>query len=126
MGVKGLRPSAETRARISASLRGRKLSLAHRAKLTGNQHAWKGGRTIGSTGYVLIFSPTHPHKDCGGYVYEHRLVMEAHLGRTLLPTEVCHHINGIKDDNRIENLTRFDSQSDHASWHYQNEKEEES
>ena len=52
--------------------------------------------------------------------------MEAHLGRTLLPTEVCHHINGIKDDNRIENLTRFDSQSDHASWHYQNEKEEES
>jgi len=73
-----------------------------KAKRKGRKPSWKGGKTK-SNGYVLIFMPEHPFSQ-NGYVKEHRLVMEAHLSRTLLPTEVVHHINGIKDDNRIENL----------------------
>ena len=64
---------------------------------------WRGGRTmIGE--YVYLGSPNHPNKNSGGYVAEHRLVMEKKIGRYLTSNEEVHHINGIKDDNRIENL----------------------
>lgn len=73
---------------------------------------WNNGRHL-SHGYIEIASPDHPHRNCQGYVFEHRLVMEKHLGRFLTPKEVVHHINGIKDDNRIENLILFSSNSEH-------------
>ena len=66
--------------------------------------AWRGGRHITGTGYVEVW--TGERKPCGRprYAFEHRLVVERALGRRLLRSETVHHINGIKTDNRLENL----------------------
>lgn len=64
----------------------------------------KGGRIKDKFGYVLIWKPEHPNAKLAGYIHEHRLVMSEHLGRPLESYEFIHHRNGIKDDNRIENL----------------------
>ena len=81
-------------------------------------HRWKGGRTVNTNGYVMVSAPSHPNANRGGYVLEHRLIMEKHMGRTLLPTEVVHHINGEREDNRIENLMLFSSRGEHFSFHH--------
>ena len=73
------------------------------AKREGANHRWNGGRTV-SGGYVYLRNLYHPHATKRGYVAEHRLITEDYLGRYLQPWEIVHHKNGIKDDNRIENL----------------------
>lgn len=74
---------------------------------------WKGGRHLDADGYMLIYMPNHPHARWGKYVLEHRLVMEAHLGRYLKPHEVVHHKNNDNADNRLENLELFQSNAAH-------------
>ena len=64
-------------------------------------------------GYVYVYEPDHPKAINGGWVYEHRLVVERRIGRYLETAEHVHHVNGVKDDNRDENLLVM-GQNDHA------------
>lgn len=81
-----------------------------------NAH-WKGGRVARTDGYAMVYVYStdffFPMADKRKYVMEHRLVMAKHLNRHLLAWETVHHINGIRNDNRLENLELLPSPHQH-------------
>lgn len=119
--------SCASKVKGTAHLRGtitkevaQKISRTLKGKYVGDKSPrWNGGVTIHKDGYVYIYSPKHPKKDHHGYVFEHRLVVEKSIGRMLSKDEHVHHKNGIKNDNRIENLSVF-SNSDHLKEEWRN------
>jgi len=92
------------------------------AIINGKLKKGKNGIIKDKRGYILIYSPYHPFAH-NNYVYEHRLIMERSLKRFLKPSEEIHHINGIKDDNRTENLKVL-SKSEHQTIHQEIKREE--
>lgn len=91
-----------------------------RAEAATGQVAWnRRGWYKDSHGYIYIQlpkdSPFLSMTTGRRYVREHRLVMARHLGCPLEPWQVVHHKNRVKDDNRLENLELFPSQSYHLS-----------
>lgn len=78
------------------------------ARTGDRSHFWKSGRFKHPNGYILVrLTPDHPFygmADSHHLVPEHRLLVAKHIGRPLQEAEIVHHKNGIKDDNRIENL----------------------
>ena len=67
---------------------------------------WKGGKILGGNKckYIQIYQPDHPYSTKDGYVMEHRLVAEKHIGRYLEPSEIVHHMDGNGHNNDWENL----------------------
>lgn len=61
-------------------------------------------RYINNAGYVIVYGGSHPNSYTKGGILEHVLVMSEYLGRPLLANENVHHKNGVRDDNRLENL----------------------
>jgi predicted DNA-binding protein YlxM (UPF0122 family) len=79
-------------------------------------NSWKGGKS-GDHGYISIYNPDHPRANQRGYVREHLLVAEEKLGRPIDFSEVIHHINFKKGDNRPENLYVYSNISEHTKTH---------
>lgn len=77
-----------------------------RKKHGGSSNAnWRGGKVKHSGGYLYRYVDESCRKNKKEkYVLDHVWVMEQHLGRRLVQGENVHHKNGVKDDNRIENL----------------------
>ncbi len=85
-----------------------------------NNPNWKGGKCLSREGYVtILIRPEdffYPMAKKKGYVFEHRLVMAKHLGRCLQKWELVHHKNGVKADNRLDNLELI-ANTEHISNH---------
>jgi hypothetical protein len=73
-------------------------------EITADGHEVRGSGHTNVHGYRVRIVLGHPNAMQKGWILEHRLVMATHLGRPLLPDETVHHRNGVKTDNRIENL----------------------
>ena len=101
---------------LSKEMQFKNRSLSHKGILL------KGGRKKNYKGYILILNRNHPRADMNGYVFEHIVVAEKSIGRDIGQDEIVHHINGIKDDNRPENLIVL-SRAEHTALHNKRRRE---
>jgi len=95
---------------VSCGCYGRNQLISRNKKRNGKYNSnWKGGKYKDKKGYIELLMPKHPNSSKKGRIMEHIYVMSSYLKRPLYPEETVHHINGIKDDNRIENLELWSS-----------------
>ena len=82
----------------------------------GPRQNWKYRKQIDRHGYVRVYARLHPFSGGRLMMLEHRMIMELQLQRKLHPSEHVHHRNGIRTDNRPENLELMKA-SEHLSKH---------
>jgi hypothetical protein len=82
---------------------------------------WKGGRYTDKDGYIRVMLASddlfHSMGDHQGYILEHRLVMARSFNRCLSSAEIVHHKNGVRNDNRLENLELMTNAGAHIREH---------
>lgn len=78
---------------------------------------WKGGRRVGTDGYVYVKQPGHPRATTNGYVREHILVVEAAIGKPLRRSAEVHHVDEQRAHNAPTNLVACDSAAYHRLLH---------
>jgi len=102
----------------------------HQFNVKGEDNAsFKGYRKISRYGYVLLYTPEHVRANHAGYVWEHLLIMEKHIHRSLKyfgkqnkNNEVCHHKDRDRQNNSIGNLQLM-TLSEHTSLHLKEDKD---
>ena len=95
--------------------KGKKCPQISSSRMGEDNPSWRGGKSTRGP-YIVVIAKEHPRADRDGYVLEHRIVVENHLGRYLQPGGVVHHKNHIKTDNRLENLEVME-RGEHHSLH---------
>jgi len=98
-----------------SKLKGTKIPEERKEKLRIAKSGGVGKKQL-HDGYYRIYFPDHPKSDSRGWILEHILIMECSIGRWLKDDEVVHHKNGIRNDNRIENLQLM-TRSEHSKYH---------
>lgn len=98
---------------IRKELEPRKLRSALVAQ---RDNMWNIERLISKGDYIYAVVPGHPAATKHGYVLHHRVIIENSLGRILLPSEIVHHKNHNKKDNRLENLSVM-TRKEHSQHH---------
>jgi len=99
-GFKGKKHTKQTKKLIGKKSKA-KFTKEYKEKIR-EKHRGKKKRAI--NGYILIKDYQHPNRNAQNDVLEHIKIMSSYIGRPIKKGEVIHHINMVRNDNRIENL----------------------
>ena len=128
---KGIKRDKSVCDKISATIRSKNYKMSDKQKKIiseANSCNFDGMNGYGHTkkrkdGYITCYVPKHPNCSADKFVMLHTVIMERSIGRYLNKDEVVHHVNGVRDDDRIENLQLMKIR-DHQSMHMKKRYEE--